>query len=225
MAKAKRKRQTIKEFVDGLYCDEVSTEVRTVDWQDLAGQDCEGWHSHEVSQCGDCGKPVYNQGQLGETRHNDLDSETECRGYLNFDGPMMNYFYPCDLRRAGGLEAAARSIRDTSCVVIEMEDGETGFALAGGGMDLTWDIAGAYVACGQLPPVDKTRLPRFAGKRLTANARRIIAACIHSNEVATNFARANIEDLKRVRAALGDETKRRREAKRHGSSSTDQPGR
>lgn len=204
-------KQTLKAFVDDLYCDEVNAETRTIDWAEEFGEDCEGWRHYEVSECHECGQQVCNDGYQGETRHCDVDSDTECGGYLNFDGPMMNYFYPCDFSRIGGIREAAKRLQGC-CVAVELRDGSTGFALAGGGMDLTWDIAGSYVACGQLPPVDKTRLPRFAGKKMTANTRRIIAACIKSNQVATNWAASNIEDLKHTAKQLRENSKKGKKA-------------
>jgi len=209
-------RQTIKQFVEGLYCDNVQAEVRQVDWSEILGEDCEGFRAYETDTCSECGAVVCNGGSLGESQHRDLDHNSECGGYLNFDGPMMNYFYPCDFSRVGGAEEAAKLISGAVCAV-EMRDGETGFALTGGGMDLSWDICGAYVACGQLPPADR-RLPRFAGAGLSTRARRIIAACLRSQEVAMNYARNNIADLKNTRRYLWGNTKANRQRKQEAST-------
>lgn len=198
------KRVTIKEFIGNLYADEIDSTSIRVDWSETIGEDCEGWRAYEVQKCDECGEYVCSGGRLGEDRHCDIEDESECDGYLNFDGPLMNYFYPCDFRRVGGIEAAAEAIKDTACVAVELRDGSTGFALAGGGMDLTWDIASAYVVCGQLPPVAFTRLPRFADAKMTTHKRRIIAACIKSNQVMINRAKNNKRDLMQLRKIIGE---------------------
>lgn len=68
------------------------------------------------------------------------------------EGPMMNYFWPVHNR--GNLEEMAVSIADLPLCVVEFEDsGEIGLALTGGGMDLSWEIAEAYIRLGYRPPV------------------------------------------------------------------------
>jgi hypothetical protein len=69
--------------------------------------------------------------------------ENECMGTVNyFEGPMMNFFHPCELRGLSN-EEAAEAIAHLPLCVVEFEDGERGFALTGGGMDLSWEICDA----------------------------------------------------------------------------------
>jgi hypothetical protein len=76
------------------------------------------------------------------------------------DGPAMNYFYECHV---ADLNDTPRLVADLNVCVVEL-DGMTGFALTGGGMDLTWDIVAAYTRVGQLPPVHYAKdLPAMAG--------------------------------------------------------------
>lgn len=67
------------------------------------------------------------------------------------DGPMMNYFYPVSDYSRTGLEQDAAKIADLPLCVVEIGD-ERGLALTGGGMDLSWEIAEAYVRLGYYPP-------------------------------------------------------------------------
>lgn len=90
--------------------------------------------------------------------------------------------------------------------IVEMYDGETGFALTGGGMDLSWDIATAYVECGFLPPA-WIRLPEFGGMTLNAHRRRIIEACKRSAELMAERARWGIGDLERLEKRLRENGK------------------
>ena len=71
------------------------------------------------------------------------------------EGPMMNFLYPCPLR---DLRVAARQVAHLPVCVVQFDHGETGFALTAGGMDLSWEICGAYVACGFLPPTSFSNL-------------------------------------------------------------------
>jgi hypothetical protein len=82
------------------------------------------------------------------------------------DGPMMNYAYPLpDLGTADDEYDAAMRIRNYPlCIVRDLNGGGFALALTGGGMDLSWDICGAFVALGMLPPVHfASDLPKMAG--------------------------------------------------------------
>jgi hypothetical protein len=75
------------------------------------------------------------------------------------EGPMMNYWYPCE--RLSADEAVLATV-DLPLCYVEV-DGEPGFALTGGGMDLSWEIAEAFVRSGYYPPAFISDLPRMAG--------------------------------------------------------------
>ena len=195
----------IKVEVEQLSAEHIDSESRTVDWSELLGENMEGWRSYEAVTCDECNKTVCVVGPQGECRHNDVDQDTECSGYINSEGPMMNYFYPCNVRSA---EAAALAVSGCICVV-EMEDGTTGFALTGGGMDLSWDIARAYVECGFLPPA-WIRLPRFGGQTMNPRTRLIIEACKRTAELMAERARWNVGDLVNLEKWIRSENRKRK---------------
>lgn len=116
--------------------------------------------------------------------------------------PMMNYLYPLPgLRMDDG--AAQAAVEDTACVVVSVNldgDWETFLALAGGGMDLSWDICAAYIALGYLPPVHFCCLPRYPESGKSDRDKAIIAACRRSCECAAKWAAKRIADLD----AIGD---------------------
>lgn len=120
--------------------------------------------------------------------------EEDARGLSACEGPMMNYYYPVDLR---DMDDAARRLVDTCLVPVEV-DGQTGLALTGGGMDLSWEIADAFVTLGYLPPVHFADLPNMAG--MTANDRNltIVAAMLRSCELMANRLARDVEHLGRT---------------------------
>lgn len=76
---------------------------------------------------------------------------------------MMNFFYPCEI---DDCDDAAETIAHLPLCVIQFRDGETGFALTGGGQDLSWEICEAYIAVGCCPPFHFcSDLPRLAGHK------------------------------------------------------------
>lgn len=125
---------------------------------------------HEMAglKCDDCGHVIVDP--------------SECDGHVSqAEGPMMNYFYPVDIKSC---EDAAKLLADSCLCVVEMRDGTTGLALTGGGMDLSWEICAAFIKIGFLPPVHFADLPSMGGKTLTKENRLIVAACLKSCEVA-----------------------------------------
>jgi len=79
-----------------------------------------------------------------------LDSCDECECYpdqvADENYPMMNYAYP--LHSEPGSDDIITVCKETNCTVVQ--DNETGdfyLALTGGGMDLSQDIAYAYIIC------------------------------------------------------------------------------
>lgn len=77
--------------------------------------------------------------------------------------PMMNFYWPIHLPYgADPATIAARIDAWAGCVtLIDLSDMETGpdyaLALSGGGMDLSGNLAAAYVAAGVVPPLDLLR--------------------------------------------------------------------
>lgn len=173
-----------------------STSVR-IDWSEARGEGMEGWRSFEAERCEECGEYVVLDAGQGDEEHRYLDSDSNCHGVVStVNGPMMNYFYPVKI---DDCEEAARAIDNLPLCVVQFEDGKTALALTGGGMDLSWEIAEAFIRIGYLPPLAFTRLPAMAGKTLNTRTRTVLAACVRSNRVAISQARMNLNDLDRTR--------------------------
>lgn len=98
--------------------------------------------------------------------------------YSGAEGPAMSYLYPLDAVSQNPIEAAYRLRRLPLCVV--ERDDTWGLALTGGGQDLSWEIAAAYMLLDQLPPAHFADLPGMAGRGSSEADRQIIAACLRS---------------------------------------------
>ena len=100
----------------------------------------------------------------------------EGTGYQQAEGPMMNYWYPIGSDYVDDVEAWASAIVDLPlCAVVV--DGVAGLALTGGGMNLSWEIAEAFIRCGFLPPLGPcSDLPQMAGMKLDATKRTVLQA-------------------------------------------------
>lgn len=87
-----------------------------------------------------------------------LDEYRQTRNYDEWaDGffPMMNAYWPVDLPYGADEEEIATKIdKLAGCASLVEIDG-IGYAIVmpGGGMDLSWDLAAAYLCCGVIPPV------------------------------------------------------------------------
>jgi hypothetical protein len=115
-------------------------------------------------------RETYEDEDEARDAFNDSDVGAEWR-----DGfaPMMNFVWPVFLGHEPNAEEIAAKMEEAGgCVslidfsVNEDHEGERfGIALTGGGMDLSWNIAAAYCAAGQVPPVallrnmDRTTTP------------------------------------------------------------------
>ena len=105
----------------------------------------------------------------------------------------MAMFYPANIDDADGV---ARAISHLPLCVIVMPDGETGFALTGGGMDLTWEICEADIRAGLYPPYELTDLPRYADRGTGERDVAILAACIESCRAVMERAESSLRRLK-----------------------------
>ncbi len=149
------------------------------DWSEGCG---ERWDFHEASECQKCGKVLLNV--RGEEEHQYLDDDSECDGYVySADGPMMNYFYPIGgpgYRGGIDTEEIQKALIGLPLCLVEFHDHEDDYqyalALTGGGMDLSWQIAEAFMRIGHLPPA-WIELAHFAGMKPTKRNRWILAGC------------------------------------------------
>jgi hypothetical protein len=111
--------------------------------------------------------------------------------------PVMSYYYPLpDLRMSAEAAQAKLDTIRTSCVVVLVGD-EPALALAGGGMDLSWDICRAYIALGYYPPA------HFAGDLPLQGEADVSTAevCVESCRIVEGWAKRNTERAAEVLAA------------------------
>jgi hypothetical protein len=114
--------------------------------------------------------------------------------------PMMNYYYPIPERTLRGsqrpAEAMQTAILGTGACAVVLVDDEPVLALAGGGMDLPWDICRAYIALGYYSPVHFAGdLPR-QGERDVRTAELALESC----RIAAGWATRHVEDAERLLA-------------------------
>lgn len=95
-------------------------------------------------------------------------------------------------------ESHAEKIADLPLCIVRFEDDESyALALTGGGMDLSWEIAEAFMRLGYLPPLAYCDLPNMAGMDTGDERHRwVIAGCLRSCEVATFQAERTAEKLR-----------------------------
>lgn len=192
---------------DRLNCDAVDSQPRQIDWQEALGEDGDGWQSFEGLTCDGCGK--VHSVPLGDHECRDIYSETTeeidgeevevpntCRHGVLSEGPMMSSWYPVKLDDPR--EAAKLLVHLPLCTV-EFEDGTTGLALTGGGMDLSWEICEAFVLLGYYPPLHFCELPAMSGRAKSDKDKAIIAACEQSCKIAEDWAARKRERLARLR--------------------------
>lgn len=140
-----------------------------IDWSSL---DLDDYTVAEVSECSECSVPVVMSGR-GEVSHSDeMNGETDCPGYLNSEGPLMNYGY---LIEVNNLEEA-RLLGGLPLCLVELGS-EMFLALTGGGMDLGWEICEGYMRLGFLPPVHFADLAKMAGRGTSKLDKWIINGC------------------------------------------------
>jgi len=191
-----------QQLATGLRNCSVDSKSRRVDWQEAMGEDMEGWEAFELEECEECERSLVVSTNCGQEEHRHVEPEitvldddgdeeevsNKCMGTVSyFEGPAMNYFHPCELRDLSNEEAAERIAHLPLCVV-EFADGERGFALTGGGMDLSWEICDAYISCGYLPPFQSCDLPDMSGKGKHPRTQLILAACQRSAEILEGWA-------------------------------------
>jgi hypothetical protein len=209
---------TNKELATGLRNCSVDSKSRRVDWQEALGENMEGWQAFEIEECEECERSFLASSHCGQAEHRYVEPEVtrtitgddgeefedevenECMGTVNyFEGPMMNFFHPCELRGLSN-EEAAEAIAHLPLCVVEFEDGERGFALTGGGMDLSWEICDAYISCGYLPPFDSCDLPDMSGKEKHPRTQLILAACQRTAEILEGWAERRGDSLAKMAA-------------------------
>ena len=157
-----------------------SLSKRTVSFQpvsfDFSTRRNIAWSYTAMTQCDSCSKK-FNAGtnENGES-HTKLDPSSKCKGYVAFSSPMMNYYYP--LPDNVEVQDAAEKIVNLPLCIVEIKGSGTAMALTSCGTDMTWEICGAYMLLGMLPPTSfADSLPRMSDRGSTAKDRWIISAC------------------------------------------------
>ena len=177
------------------------------DWSAILGYEGEDGKavSIEAMECQECGALVIVRGGGGDCSHSDADGSTSCAGSISSaDGPMMNYHYP--VGRLDDADAAARAIAHLPLCLIEWPHGGYSLALTGGGMDLSWQIAEAFMCLGQLPPVD-FEPPRMAGE-MSPRRRHVLAAYLKSCAVLASRAKRAAKSARETRQWYTDRAKK-----------------
>lgn len=195
-----------------LNCDAIDVMPQNIDWAETMGENMEGWRAFEALTCDGCGREVVCS-SLGENEHRDIEHEVivmvegeeepqrcTCDATLSFEGPMMNYWYPVKL---DDCEEAARKIAHLPLCVVEFEDGRTGLALTGGGMDLSWEICEAFIALGYWPPVHFCDLPEMGGRGKSDKDRATMEACMESCRIQEGWTARKRERVLAQMAKLG----------------------
>ncbi len=128
---------------------------------------------------------------------------TEDSASQELDGwyPMMNYYYPLPnaIDDADKVRETLQGLPLTLVYFNETEDSEAIYALAltGGGMDLTWEIAEAYIRLGYYPPLQYCGLPRMA-MSMNPDRRAVLEGCKLSAKAGALRASNLVEDLAHV---------------------------
>jgi hypothetical protein len=195
--------------IERLNCDAIDVTPTTIDWSEAMGEDMEGWRAFEAFECPECKRTVVCS-SLGECVCRDVLSDVvedidgeecevpnTCRGEMTLEGPMMSYWYPVKL---DDCEEAAKLIAHLPLCVVEFEDGDTGLALTGGGMDLSWEICEAFIVLGYWPPVHFCDLPKMSGRGKSEKDLAIIAACEESCRIQEGWTARKRERLGELRA-------------------------
>jgi hypothetical protein len=112
--------------------------------------------------------------------------------------PMMSYYYPlpgadCDLGGdVGALQYDLGRDVGTVVVVLMREDADWPdmpvLALAGGGMNLAWEICAGYMLAGYLPPLHFCDLPDMAGWESERWRGVVLAGCARTCDMAAGWA-------------------------------------
>lgn len=185
------------------------------------GDEDGSWSYTEAERCEDCGAVIVNgddhywraftedgssvgwlpmdEAQSLGGDHEACPHEGEDSRDLYAEGPMMSVLWPCEIEDP---DEAARVLVSLPLCPVSTPAGD-GLALTGGGMDLSWEIAEAFLRLGQLPP-SVLDLPAMAGYRLIPE-RAVIVACLRrSHELSEAWARSRAERLDRLVAQMAE---------------------
>lgn len=122
--------------------------------------------------------------------------------------PASNVFWPCPIfhnpdpaeRLTPEQMAAQLERQNLPVTVVQLEEDPEEeptyyFAPTGGGMDLSWEIAEAYVICDALPPVELSDLPSIAERGDSEKDQHIVRSLVASNEFLIQQYQQNVSQL------------------------------
>lgn len=153
------------------------------DWSEGYG---ETWTYVEAPDCPECGSDctwdderhgwycTQDPGSCERSGEHD-DAEEIDPHESGSEGPMMNYSYELPGFHGDEYRAASKIADLPLCLVVPESPRDTiaglpALALTGGGMDLTWEIAEAFMRLGYLPPIAYCELPSMCGRGTLSNA-------------------------------------------------------
>ncbi len=197
-----------KKYINGLGCGSLDNQSISRDWEELRGENFDGYNIHEAMECSECCKIVIGQG-YGEEQHKYIDENSGCEGYLHSEGPMMNYSYPIhiypekyDTNEQDFLNECAKKIAHLPLCIVDFGNEEYELALTGGGMDFRWEICEAFILLNNLPPVAFADLPKMAGRGESEKDKMLIYACQRAFKVVADFSKRNSKNFKEKYATI-----------------------
>jgi hypothetical protein len=167
------------------------------------------WDFWEAVECPKCKRIVVAHAGMtecpgaSEEEDDEGNAGEDCGEEISAEGPMMNYWYPCDIRDP---EEAARTIADLPLCVVQVGD-DYGLALTGGGMDLSWAICEAFVLLGFYPPTHFADLPRMAGP-VSKGMRSVVEAMTEGLKIRKGWIDRDIKRMPELSAWLDEQEAR-----------------
>lgn len=129
--------------------DSYSDEHRYNTWEAYRCQSTDRWIGTSLQ-----GEAVEYFGRSGECDMLDPTRDQQQQIDDNEQTPVASYWWPMgSLGHMRDEWEAAWRLRHLPVVLVEV-DGIYGVALTGGGMDMSWYLAAAFVECGFLPPLE-----------------------------------------------------------------------
>lgn len=192
--------------IKDLYCDAVNVSSVAFDFSDVWGKSWETIYPESLKfSILQCCKILDDAGYHKPEAADRVGIWREyVWGYYQTSGiynPSMNYYYPLP-GYDGNPVLDQLSLGDNVAVMLVEVNGTPVFALSGGGKNPGWDICYAYVLMGYLPPITFCNLPEFAGLKLDAKTKRVLAACLRTADVIKNRAQDTSKKLRDYRKWL-----------------------
>jgi hypothetical protein len=186
--------------VERLWVDSVGVTATGRDWS--VGYPDE-WDFYQAPDCPNCGSGCVwdDEAEHWTCRKGGCDNqgeEVEASYENGCAGPMMNYSYRLGAHDVEDEDVRhlAEALRDLPLCLVQFDATEEwALALTGGGMDLSWEIAEAFIRLGWLPPHFVAVLPAMSGRPRNDDDRVIIEACARTLSWAAQAAQRDLDVL------------------------------